>query len=574
MRLVSYCNKSIKRAFHLIFSTWLAVGKHSTCRNSEDWQVSVVHHNIPYCLLAVSHWLLGIRLKNTGKQSWHTNHDVKMPVNVAFYCDGVFIGNGETIEEEVLPDKSMTVFFKFVAPCEIGAHTLTIRMAVHNVRFIELTAEGPLVIPIRVAEDLPWSKRHYGSYRLFIWQYLSVTMWLLQVRWYLCRFAFLSMRRNRNIRRRLLKHWRATNRSLALLERFTNKAKVSAYPRDIILDCANLCNLKCVSCFRQYLGRDLNQCPSMDDQTLEKAIAELFPTAENVNISLVGEPLLSPYLSRIINALEEYDVALSLTTNGTLLQSDTLCRRLVKVLGYLEVSIDSSDPLLFAQLRPGAKLVQVLAGFRQINRIRDEMHSAAFKLAISMTLFSINIHEVSNMIQLAADIGADFLRVSFGIVFREEDWPMSVVNCPNIYNEVFHQAHAKARDCGIALSMPLPFEELAPVDNYIVGACRYLYDVARINYEGNCVPCLNPGAPFVINFSNSSFKSFWNCFAMQKLRMDHKTENAPAVCKVCYVINNGNNTIAYRRRQLFVPGDSLRCPDRSGCCDQFQEERP
>ena len=70
-------------------------------------------------------------------------------------------------------------------------------------------------------------------------------------------------------------------------------------------------------CFRTFADIDYNATPDLPVEVLDRLITELFPTAITLNLSTLGEPLMSPYLDKLLDACAAYHVYLSITTNGT-----------------------------------------------------------------------------------------------------------------------------------------------------------------------------------------------------------------------------------------------------------------
>ena len=108
----------------------------------------------------------------------------------------------------------------------------------------------------------------------------------------------------------------------------------------------------------------------MESAEMDSLIKTLFPTAYTLNISTVGEPLLSDHMEKVLKACTEYRVSLSLTTNGTLLRGERFLEKLGSVLNYIEISVDSASPVLFEKLRTGASYSEVIRNSKNLGEIR------------------------------------------------------------------------------------------------------------------------------------------------------------------------------------------------------------
>ena len=223
------------------------------------------------------------------------------------------------------------------------------------------------------------------------------------------------------------------------MEKQVRRLNVRSLPCYLAIDTTSKCNLECRMCFRSYSDVDYDAVPDLDPEVLDRLITQLFPAAITLNLSTLGEPLMSPYLDRLLDACAAHHVYLSITTNGTVMRGDDFIRKLTSVLHHIEISVDSLRPELFKALPVGASLQKVLQNAGKIGAIRRPL-PAKFNLGFSMTLFSDNLAEVPEMIRVIADRGGNFLKADIGVIFSKADWSRSVLACPERYNEMYATA--------------------------------------------------------------------------------------------------------------------------------------
>jgi len=307
-------------------------------------------------------------------------------------------------------------------------------------------------------------------------------------------------------------------------------------------------------CFRQYVDINFNLKPDMSADTLDQLISELFPTALTLNLSTLGEPLITKHIEKILKACSDYQVYLSITTNGTLLKRDDFIKKLASVLHYIEISFDSAYPERFETLRCGASYEGVLQNAAKLGAIRRGLPNPKFNLGFSMTLFRENLTEIPDVLRIVSEVGGNFLKTDIGVIFSKGDWQQSILTCPEVYNEIYEIAHEKARQTGIRLLMRPPFSEHCQTKAARYGICDYLYLSACVRSEGTLNPCyFEPLSP--IN-AKSGFRAAWNSEMMQRLRLEHDTEKGPPLCRDCYVILEGTDSVENRKKQ-FLKGDAL-----------------
>lgn len=88
--------------------------------------------------------------------------------------------------------------------------------------------------------------------------------------------------------------------------------------KKIYLEISNICNLQCSFC--PVVERE-KQIMSLTD--LEDILLQIKPYAERVCFHVMGEPLNHPHFVEAIGVAEKINVALEITTNGTLLSEKT-----------------------------------------------------------------------------------------------------------------------------------------------------------------------------------------------------------------------------------------------------------
>jgi MoaA/NifB/PqqE/SkfB family radical SAM enzyme len=344
------------------------------------------------------------------------------------------------------------------------------------------------------------------------------------------------------------------NRELAFMEKQVRKLKVKSLPCYLSIDTTSRCNLKCKFCYRNYSEEDYNKIPDMSGDVLDKIIKELFPTAWTFNLSSFGEPLLSTQIEKVLKACSDYQVYLSMTTNGTLLKGEEFIKKVASVLHYIEISFDSMDPKLFEKLRDGSSYEQVLRNASKLGEIRCSLPDPKFSLGFSMTLFRQNLMEVPDILEVVHTIGGNFLKTDFGVIFSKKELHSSVLTCPDLYNEIYRIAHERARQIGINLLMRPPFKEDCQWKATKPGICDYLYLSACIRSEEKLNPCYFHVIPSLK--VKNGFKSAWNSEIMRRLRAFHDTNKGHPLCKDCYLFLEGNDSVENRRKQ-FLYGDAL-----------------
>jgi len=528
-----------------------------------SYGIRFLGHNIPRVLPANFSSIFGFRIQNTLNETlYFQSHasfygtridDNAFRINV--FLNGDFLINALVLNDCIHSGKSTTPFFPFQTNSE-GECRLQIIMAGQNATMPTDHGDTLLDRVIQVRKNSTGvNLRRQFKYGLFKFLYSEFPIQLKRLQLRLYKTKYYLFHHGKPSKKTILQQLKDMNRQLAFMEKQVRKLKVASLPCYIGIDTTSKCNLSCKACFRNYVDIDLDAKPDMPDNMVNQLIKDLFPTAFTVNLSTIGEPLLSRHVEKILNACIEYQVSLSLTTNGTLLKGDDFLEKLASVLHHIEISFDSSSPELFEKLRSGASYNRILRNVKNVGKIRHTLPDPKFNLGFSMTLFRENMEEIPDILRMISETGGNFLKTDIGVIFSKTDLPRSVLNYPELYNEIYEVAQETARKIGVNLLMRPPFSENGQNDAVKYGICDYLYLSTCIRSEGDLNPCYFQVIPSLK--VKNGFAIAWNSEMMQSLRLEHDTSKGHPLCRDCYLILEGSDSVENRRKQ-FLKGDALK----------------
>lgn len=158
--------------------------------------------------------------------------------------------------------------------------------------------------------------------------------------------------------------------------------------RKVYVELSSECNFDCDMCFRQTFESDLG---SMDDPTLERVKDQLasLPELQEVVIGGLGEPLLHPRLKDFVRFLKQHEIAITITTNGALLEpmSDFLIQQKVN---RLVISFETGDI-------GHSNEADVLDLLRSIAAKKKKLHTTRPSLQLLMVLTKSNINDLERI---------------------------------------------------------------------------------------------------------------------------------------------------------------------------------
>ena len=199
--------------------------------------------------------------------------------------------------------------------------------------------------------------------------------------------------------------------SLILLPRLPDLRKLYVEPTTV-------CNLNCRTCIRNVWE---DPKVHMDMEVFDRLVEQLaeFPALQRVVFSGLGEPLTHPRLLDMVRRVRQRGLAVTIGTNGLLLDQ-AKARELVALgVDRLVVSLDGVRPETYAGVR-GALISQVLDNLRGLNQAKRELGSLLPALGIEFVALRSNIGELADLTGLASRLGAARVLVSNVLAYTDD----------------------------------------------------------------------------------------------------------------------------------------------------------
>lgn len=272
------------------------------------------------------------------------------------------------------------------------------------------------------------------------------------------RYAFRTMDHTQQTR---------ANEDAAFAAERTGDGTVPAWPMKFTVEFTADCNLHCFMCSCEMARDSWREQGvvkfAMPVETFRRIAEHAFPRTSVVNPTVVGEPFVLGYFDELVEACETYDVKLDLITNGMLLRGDRL-RRLLPRIACVTISFDGATKPTFDYVRTGADFDKVMANLREFVDLRREMGlEKACKLTFNVTLLHENVHELPQIVEIAAEHDVDLVGAGYMYVFDESLKTSSPHRDPARTNAFVDQARQRARELGVHAVLPGPIPENARV---------------------------------------------------------------------------------------------------------------
>jgi len=188
--------------------------------------------------------------------------------------------------------------------------------------------------------------------------------------------------------------------------------------RKLYIQLTTGCNLHCRTCIRNVWDAPEGQMSMDTFQRLLEGLDDL-PNLTRIVFSGFGEPLTHPNILEMIGAVRKRDLAVTLGSNGLLLDAE-MARELVKLgVDRLVVSVDGVKPETYSRIR-GGMLSQVLSNIRALNEVKGQLGSLTPALGIEFVVLRSNVAELAEMTGLASRLNAARVLVSNVLPYNEE----------------------------------------------------------------------------------------------------------------------------------------------------------
>ncbi|UCH34629.1 MAG: SPASM domain-containing protein [Armatimonadota bacterium] len=323
-------------------------------------------------------------------------------------------------------------------------------------------------------------------------------------------------------------------------------------PVRIHLQTTQKCNFRCIMCTRQKpTWRRPRALPCMDEDLLRKVAHEGFPYADSVDLTVSGEPLLATNLAESLRLVRLHNVALNITTNGSLLGRPGMLEQVAPSLGLLTVSLDAASAETLGAIRPGARFDEITTALCRYAEMRRKGETGG-RLEIAAVLMRRNVTELPDMVRLARSLSADAFVGAHMVVVSDEIRSESLLGYPGLYNRYRAEALRVAASLGQIAVLPPPLDvspsqrnlnkdvekdvEAGPVPGPI--RCPFAHRSLYIQTEGSAMPCCNedPDLPIMGNLRRQTIREIWNSPQYLELRRGLRSGHLTSYCRRCYII--------------------------------------
>ncbi|MEL6698952.1 MAG: radical SAM protein [Bacteroidota bacterium] len=182
------------------------------------------------------------------------------------------------------------------------------------------------------------------------------------------------------------------------------------------------CNATCIMCeehspYSDFIEKLYEKTGKRRRRMPLEWLEKIFTQAQHLGIkeiipSTMGEPLIYKHFEKILGLCEAYDMKLNLTTNGTFPRKsvESWAEMIVPVTSDVKFSWNGATAETYERVMQGISFEKVLDHLKRFIQARDQHAMAGgnyCRVTLQLTFMEVNMHELSDMIRLAADLGVD-----------------------------------------------------------------------------------------------------------------------------------------------------------------------
>lgn len=332
-----------------------------------------------------------------------------------------------------------------------------------------------------------------------------------------------------------------SNKNMEELE--AGKTVLESYPRRLVFELTNACNLNCIMCGRN--AADFK--PTVFDMDVFRSFEPLMDTVEEVTLMGWGEPTIHPNFIEMLEIINKHSARKYFCSNGMNLKKikNAIFDYNVDVFA---VSLDGATDETNSRIRRGSKIDQITEDLKDIVRIKKERGLKYPWINFVFCAMRSNIRELPDLVRLAAEIGIEEVKVVYLTVFGEDLMNESLWGQEELVKEVFEEAIRVGNELGILLKLPHYVGEDVAGDK-LHKDCFVSWRDFFLGSDGYVRPCMSTPIHFFEYDKNKDFMEMWNAPEYQKYRADvNNSERMDSPCRRCYQSSHCN----WNRRESFI----------------------
>lgn len=327
------------------------------------------------------------------------------------------------------------------------------------------------------------------------------------------------------------------------------------------MDITNRCNLRCVMCYHSLEATRRASTVHLAPEDFAALAAGVLPHAHRLSLSLGNEPLMSPHFVEILRIAAPYALPhFNFYTNGLLLTDAHIDAIVACGVTQVCVSIDGATRATYNAIRRDGDFDRLTRNVERLVQRRGAAGSATPRVRFDVVMMQRNVHELEDLVRLAARLGVEELNFRHLVSFEGLDMAGESLGAVKaLSNYCLDRALRAAQELGLRVyHHPAPYA-LDAADAAPAAAeapfvptpyCAYPFYFVAMGPGGHVLPCpfSHGEAPFGRVSRDEPLERIWLGPAFTALRQRILDADPPAMCRRCSYLADKHPDVA----QLFA----------------------
>lgn len=327
---------------------------------------------------------------------------------------------------------------------------------------------------------------------------------------------------------------------------------LKSYPRRLVFELTNACNLSCVMCGRNAA----NFKPTVFDMDIFRSFEPIMDSIEEVTLMGWGEPTIHPHFNEMLEIINKHSARKYFCTNGMNLKKIKNAIFDYKV-DVFAVSLDGATDETNGRIRRGSKIDVITEDLKDIVRIKKVRGLKYPWINFVFCAMQSNIRELPGLVRLAAEIGIEEVKVVYLTVFEDSLMNETLWGHEDLVREMFEEAINVGDELGIVLKLPHYVGEDVAGDK-LHKDCFVSWRDFFLGSDGYVRPCMSTPIHFFEYVKNRDFMDMWNSPEYQNYRaiVNNQTK-MDSPCTRCYQSSHCN----WNRKESWIQVGEQFSPD-------------
>ena len=304
---------------------------------------------------------------------------------------------------------------------------------------------------------------------------------------------------------------------------------LESYPRRIVIELTNACNMNCKMCGRNHknfkivnLSFDILHC-----------LCQILDKSEEVTLMGWGEPTIYPDFLDVLSLIDKYPIKKYICTNGMKIKE---INRVIfdYHIDLFAVSINGVKRETNDLVRVGSKVDDIFSGIQSIVDYKEKSKLEYPYISIVFCLSEGNLLDLYQLVDIARFLHINKIKIVYLTAFEKEQEKDTILSCISKVGEAFYFLEEQCDMYGIELELPyLPGEDPSRTARH--HECTLPWRDLFIGSDGWIRPCMSTSDKLFKVDVHKSFMDVWNSIEFQMYRKNVNNEaKMPISCYYCY----------------------------------------